>query len=97
MVKVLIQDGLVHEIFGTSSPDLHKDLLVVDAPDDVENGYVYDNGAFTAPIIVGPTYVELRAAEYGTTTEQIEFITENGLEAWQDKANEIKLKYPKGV
>ena len=32
---------------------------------------------------------------YGNVQEQIEFITENGLEAWQTKVAEIKEKYPK--
>ncbi len=49
MNKVLIQDGLVHEIFGEVAPELHPDLLVVDAPTDVEAGYSYADGVFTAP------------------------------------------------
>ena len=49
MNKVLIQNGLVHEIFGTTAPELHEDLLVVDAPEDVEAGYSYEDGVFTAP------------------------------------------------
>ena len=36
-----------------------------------------------------------RQKEYGTPQEMIEFITENGLEAWQSKVQEIKTKYPK--
>ena len=36
-----------------------------------------------------------RKTEYGSTAEQIEYITENGLEAWQSKVQEIKTKYPK--
>ena len=36
-----------------------------------------------------------RQKEYGSTAEQIEYITENGLEAWQSKVQEIKTKYPK--
>lgn len=39
--------------------------------------------------------VEARAVEYGQAVDQIEFITENGLEAWQTKVAEIKAKYPK--
>ena len=38
-----------------------------------------------------------RQKEYGTPQEMIEYITENGLEAWQSKVQEIKTKYPKGV
>ena len=41
------------------------------------------------------TAVENRVAEYGALVDQIEFITENGLEAWQSKVAEIKAKYPK--
>ena len=36
-----------------------------------------------------------RQKEYGSIAEQIEYITENGLEAWQTKVQEIKTKYPK--
>jgi len=36
-----------------------------------------------------------RVAEYGTAEQQIEFIVENGLEAWQTKVAAIKAKYPK--
>ena len=36
-----------------------------------------------------------RKKEYGTPEDMIEFITENGLEAWQTKVQEIKTKYPK--
>ena len=36
-----------------------------------------------------------RIQEYGTPEKMIEYITENGLEAWQSKVQEIKTKYPK--
>ena len=36
-----------------------------------------------------------RIKEYGSIAEQIEYITENGLDAWQSKVNSIKTKYPK--
>lgn len=38
---------------------------------------------------------EARIIEYGSITEQIEFISENGLEAWQAKVTDIKNKHPK--
>ena len=41
------------------------------------------------------TYFEKRMRGFGTSEFQIEFITENGLEAWQTKVAEIKAKYPK--
>ena len=36
-----------------------------------------------------------RIKEYGSIAEEIEYITENGLDAWQSKVNSIKIKYPK--
>ena len=36
-----------------------------------------------------------RLDEYGSTEAQIEFITENGLEAWQANVAEIKARHPK--
>ena len=39
--------------------------------------------------------VSKRESEYGLPSKQLEFITENGLEAWQTKVAEIKAKYPK--
>ena len=41
------------------------------------------------------TYADKRIKEYGSIAEQIEYITENGLDAWQSKVNSIKSKYPK--
>ena len=41
------------------------------------------------------TYDLKRLSEYGSTQSQLEFITENGLEAWQTKVASIKAKYPK--
>ena len=41
------------------------------------------------------TYADKRVKEYGSVIDQIEFITENGLDAWQNKVAEIKAKYPK--
>ena len=40
-------------------------------------------------------YKQNRIEEYGSLAEQIEYITENGLDAWQTKVQEIKTKYPK--
>ena len=39
--------------------------------------------------------VSNRMSEYGSVESQIEFITENGLDAWKTKVDEIKAKYPK--
>ena len=39
--------------------------------------------------------ISKRIKEYGSIAEQIEYITENGLDAWQTKVAGIKSKYPK--
>ncbi len=41
------------------------------------------------------SWLEHRMGAYGRPENQLEFITENGLEAWQSKVAEIKAKYPK--
>lgn len=41
------------------------------------------------------TYAQLRNAERGTTGEQLEIIVEQGLQAFIDRDNLIRLKYPK--
>ncbi len=42
-----------------------------------------------------PAYVIARTAEYGSLDEQIEYITENGLDAWQTRVAKIKTDNPK--
>jgi hypothetical protein len=39
--------------------------------------------------------VQNRIKEYGSIEKQLEYITENGLDAWQSKVVSIKSKYPK--
>ena len=41
------------------------------------------------------TWRVARLQEYGGPYDQLEYITENGLEAWQAKVADIKAKYPK--
>jgi hypothetical protein len=41
------------------------------------------------------TWLSSRIDEYGTVEQQLEFITERGLEAWQSNVAAIKEKYPK--
>jgi hypothetical protein len=50
---------------------------------------------FKSAHTIKETYEDKRIAEYGSVAEQIEYITENGLNAWQSKVAEIKAKYPK--
>ena len=48
------------------------------------NDYEYNQGQ-----------IQKRQIEYGSPSEQMEFITENGLTAWQTKVTEIKTRFPK--
>jgi hypothetical protein len=45
--------------------------------------------------LVEGTWLENRTQAYGSVEEQIEFITERGLEAWQAEVSRIKTLYPK--
>tara|TARA_R110000824_G_scaffold102327_1_gene242704 strand:+ start:736 stop:1041 length:306 start_codon:yes stop_codon:yes gene_type:complete len=65
--------------------------------DRVENNQNYDESEskkFGGVKKNGAVLTE-RVKAYGSTAVQIEFITENGLEAWRSKVSEIKNKYPK--
>ncbi len=42
-----------------------------------------------------PQWQKDRQAAYGTVEDQIEYITENGLDAWQTKVAQIKADNPK--
>ena len=42
-----------------------------------------------------PQWLQDRQTAYGTTESQIEFITENGLDAWVAKVAQIKTDNPK--
>ena len=42
-----------------------------------------------------PQWLQDRQAAYGTAEMQIEYITENGLDAWQTKVAQIKTDNPK--
>lgn len=48
-----------------------------------------------AKVVETPEYLQNRILAYGDLSAQIEYITENGLEAWQKHVAEIKAKYPK--
>ena len=45
--------------------------------------------------IVNPEWLDNRLDAYGLVNAQLEYITENGLEAWQTHVAEIKTMYPK--
>tara|TARA_R100000687_G_scaffold80417_1_gene75732 strand:- start:56 stop:565 length:510 start_codon:yes stop_codon:yes gene_type:complete len=78
-----------------------SEMEAVDMP--LQDGYEAEHGE---PVLDGDvwkqtwdmrvrTWLENRYEAYGDARDQIEFITENGLEAWQSNVAEIKAKYPK--
>jgi hypothetical protein len=77
------------------------EITDVEAP--VQEGFIATSGD---PELVGDvwhatwslvegTWLENRTQAYGAVEEQIEFITERGLEAWQAEVANIKALYPK--
>lgn len=42
-------------------------------------------------------YEVSRTVAYGSVEAQLEYMTENGLDAWQEKVTEIKEMYPKDI
>tara|TARA_R100001143_G_scaffold62946_1_gene67702 strand:- start:910 stop:1422 length:513 start_codon:yes stop_codon:yes gene_type:complete len=78
-----------------------EDVTKVEMP--VEEGFGFTEGT---PELVGEEWMqtwdrsvlgwrENRIRAYNSVDKQLEFITENGLEAWQAKVADIKAKYPK--
>ena len=92
-----------------ASEIIANDLVLVDAPTVDGNGKAIDlefRAIEGTPVKDGSdwkqtwnleemTWLEKRTAAYGTAEEQMEFVTENGLAAWQAKVTQIKSDYPK--
>ena len=72
-------------------------LTTGEAPSFVSAGSVRTASAKTieAPADTTPEWLSARMAAYGSIVEQIEYITENGIEAWQAKVAQIKADNPK--
>ena len=70
------------------------------APSFLSEGSTSTSSQKPEPIVtedegeVLPQYLQDRIAAYGDVSSQIEYITENGLEAWQTHVAAIKAKYP---
>jgi hypothetical protein len=66
------------------------------AYDKDENIVEYDNDA-VEELIQKEAYKELRAREYPTIADQLDYIYHNGVDAWkEDMIDPVKNKYPKG-
>ena len=89
--EVILRDDMID---GISNPYIEKWNITSEKakPTDEELNALSSQAE---TLVKNNMAVANRKAEYGSTAEQIEYITENGLEAWQSKVQEIKTKYPK--
>ena len=77
--------------------DIHK----VDPPEQewhyaLDAGPSWDGDKYVQTWeLVALSPIERRIEEYGAPERQIEFITEQGLEAWQEEVATIKARHPK--
>ena len=97
------------ELYANKKIDFTKEVRLVDNSDgkgafiaewnlDIPKPTLAQLDAFEAQANIvesNQAQVQNRIKEYGSIAEQIEFITENGLDAWQSKVQAIKNKYPK--
>jgi hypothetical protein len=62
-----------------------------------EQEVTYDNNAVEA-LMAAEAYKELRAKEYPSIADQLDYIYHNGIDAWKkDMIDPVKTKYPKGT
>ena len=97
------------ELYANRELDFRKDVKLQDNSDgkgvfiaewnlDIPKPTMAQLDAFEAQANIvenNQAQVQNRIKEYGSIAEQIEYITENGLDAWQLKVADIKSKYPK--
>jgi hypothetical protein len=67
------------------------------AYDKDEQEVAYDNNAVEA-LMATEAYKDLRAKEYPSIADQLDYIYHNGIDAWKkDMIDPVKTKYPKGT
>ena len=95
-MKALIQNNEVVDISESEFP-VHESFTWMDCSDECKPGWLLENEVLTAPIIVEPTYAELRRREYILLNQfEMQFDDKaNDTTTWDDAINEIKAKYPK--
>jgi len=83
-----IQKIQKEDIEGKSENFYEYDLIKVpDTNQQIENYELFKK----------ENYAELRKIAYGSWQEQFEIMNEQGFVGWQDKCNEVKVKYPKTI
>jgi hypothetical protein len=67
------------------------------AYDKDEQEVAYDNNVVES-LIASEAYKDLRAKEYPSIADQLDYIYHNGIDAWKtDMIDPVKAKYPKGA
>ena len=88
--EVRLQDDMVD---GISNPYIKEwNITEKPKPTDAQLDALEDEAQTMSDNAIA---ISNRMSEYGSVESQIEFITENGLDAWKTKVDEIKAKYPK--
>ena len=108
VAKILFSDGSwgFVELTSDMTPADLDDIVHRIAPPNLKTGtapsFLSEGASRTAAEKPVEEYVDPRpkwfvdrTAAYGSLESQIEFITENGLEAWQTKVAQIKADNPK--
>ena len=84
------------EVIVTQYPGKEPAITSWNAPEDQPTNEQLDSMEATAAKETAQREVVANRREaYGSLESQVEFITENGLEAWQSKVDEIKTQFPK--
>ena len=92
-----IEGGIVRETgeFNSIEDRFHPSLVWVKCAKDITEGFLYDGVKFLPPIVVVPTYQELRRSAYPSFGEQFDTIFHNGIDAWKVEIQAVKTRYPK--
>lgn len=83
------ENGLITSDFAIPQREVETEEIEVESTEFI--AYKEKTGKYE----VVKTYVEKRLEEYGSTAEQLEYIVENGIEAFIAKQKAIKTKFPK--
>lgn len=97
MKKALVdKNGRICQIAEEEFP-VHSDLKWVEVSEEAKPEDRWESNKLVKPTRKAyvETYLDKRLKAYGSPQDQLEYITENGLEAWQTHVATIKELYPK--
>jgi len=100
MNKVIVENGFVTFVYEGEVPEMHPDVLVLDAPPEVKDGWVYEDGKFSEPEAPVFSYTDQRYWNYPSISDQLDMMywdKVNGTNQWQQAITTVKATYPKEV